>query len=157
MSSSRGPKGAVEKTFTAEATIDGEDVWQRAIRDAVEPLGHTVVFVDVFESYHELLGEAEALLAKIETALKNLPFETRRAEADHEAMAKDYEGKLAAKGFVAGAAIDTAKGKTDAARALVDELRDRDDLVVTVGALPYRADADLEHDTHPYRHCAELF
>lgn len=32
------------------------------------------------------LGEAAASLAKIETVWKNLPFETRRAEADYEAI-----------------------------------------------------------------------
>ena len=71
------------------------------------------------------LAEAEASLAKIETQLKNLPFEIRRAEADHEAMQKDYDGKVVAKGFVAGIDIDIAKSKADAAKALVEELRDR--------------------------------
>jgi protein-arginine deiminase len=36
----------------------GEDVWQRQIEDALEGTGNTVHFVDVFESYHLLLGEA---------------------------------------------------------------------------------------------------
>ena len=71
------------------------------------------------------LGEAEVLLAKMETALKNLPFETRRAEANHDAMKKDYDGKFAAKGVVAGVEIDIARSKADSARALVEELRDR--------------------------------
>ncbi len=71
------------------------------------------------------LGEAEALLAKIETLLKNLPFEIRRAEADYEAMQKDYEGKLAAKGVVAGVEIEFAKSKVDSAKALVEELHGR--------------------------------
>ena len=74
-----------------------------------------------------ILGEAEASLAKIETALKNLPFETRRAEADCEAMKKDYEGKLAAEGVVAGVEIDLARSRAAAARALLDELRQRAD------------------------------
>ena len=77
------------------------------------------------------LGEANASLAKIETALKNLPFETRRAEADHEAMKKDYEGKVAAKGVVAGVEIDIAKSKADSAKALVEELRDRSESLKT--------------------------
>ena len=71
------------------------------------------------------LGEAQASLAKIETLLKNLPFEVLRAEADYEAMQKNYDGKLAAKGVVAGVEIDIAKSKADAANALVEELRDR--------------------------------
>jgi HlyD family secretion protein len=71
------------------------------------------------------LGEAEASLAKIETQLKNLPFETRRAEADQEAVQKDYDGKLAAKGVVSGVEIDIAKSKAVSAKALVEELRGR--------------------------------
>ena len=71
------------------------------------------------------LGEAEASLAKIETAIKNLPFEVRRAEADYEALRQDYEGKVSAKGVIAGVKIDIAKGQVDAAQATVEELRDR--------------------------------
>ena len=71
------------------------------------------------------LGEANASLAKIETSLKNLPFEIRRAEADHEAMKKNYEGKVAARGVIAGVEIDLAKSKADSSKALVEELRDR--------------------------------
>ena len=73
------------------------------------------------------LGEAEASLAKIETQLKNLPFEVRRAESDHEAMQKDYDGKVAAKGVVARVEIDIARSKAASAKALVEELRDRSD------------------------------
>jgi protein-arginine deiminase len=48
----------------------GEDAWQRTIRDALEPMGNTVHFVDVFESYHELLGEAHC-----GTNFQRSPFE----------------------------------------------------------------------------------
>lgn len=71
------------------------------------------------------LRAAEASLARIETALKNLPFEVRRAEADRDAARKDYEGKRAAQGVVKGVDIDIAKSKYESAMALVDELRDR--------------------------------
>ena len=71
------------------------------------------------------LGEANASLAKIETALKNLPFETRRAEANYDAMKKDYDGKVAAEGVVAGVEIDIAKSKMKSTKALVEELGDR--------------------------------
>jgi protein-arginine deiminase len=37
---------------------EGEDVWQRMTRDVLEPLGLSVHFVDVFESYHLNFGEA---------------------------------------------------------------------------------------------------
>jgi RND family efflux transporter MFP subunit len=71
------------------------------------------------------LGEAEALLAKTETELKNLPFAVRRAEADELAARSDYEGKLAAKGVVKGIDIDIAHSTLASATALVEELRDR--------------------------------
>jgi len=38
--------------------VDGTDVWQTATRAALADTGMDVVFVDVFSSYHELLGEA---------------------------------------------------------------------------------------------------
>ena len=88
------------------------------------------------------LGEAEASLAKIETQLKNLPFEFRRAEAVQEATKKDYDGKLAAKGVVAGVEIDIAKSKAASAIAIVDELRDRSEsLEKEQAALIQRRDA----------------
>lgn len=71
------------------------------------------------------LGESEAMLAKIETSLKNLPFEVRRAEANYNAMKLDYDGKASAKGVISGTEIDIAKSKADATKATVDELRDR--------------------------------
>lgn len=70
---------------------------------------------------------AEAALAKVETALKSLPFETRRGESDQEAAQKDYDGKLASTGVVPGVEIDIARSKLDSAKALVEELRDRDE------------------------------
>lgn len=73
------------------------------------------------------LGDAEASLAKLDTEFKNLPFATRRAEAEHEAARKDYESKVAATGVVAGIVIDVAKSKMDSAEALVEELRNRAD------------------------------
>ncbi|MDA0587332.1 MAG: HlyD family efflux transporter periplasmic adaptor subunit [Planctomycetota bacterium] len=73
------------------------------------------------------LRAADASLAKIQTTRKNLPFELRRAEADQLAAEKDYDGKLAAKGVVAGVEIDIARSKRDSATALVEELRGRDE------------------------------
>jgi protein-arginine deiminase len=37
---------------------NGQDVWEAQVLAAVTPLGLTVTFVDVYTSYHELLGEA---------------------------------------------------------------------------------------------------
>jgi HlyD family secretion protein len=88
------------------------------------------------------LRAADASLAKIQTAQKNLPFEVRRAAAELDAAQKDYDGKLAAKGVVAGVEIDIAKSKRDAAEAFVEELRDRDgSLKLEQTALTGRRDA----------------
>jgi RND family efflux transporter MFP subunit len=88
------------------------------------------------------LGEAEASLAKIETQLKNLPFDLRRAIADEETARKVYDAKSAAAGVVAGVDIDVAKGELDSAKALVEQLRDRaDSLTNEKVALTRRRDA----------------
>ncbi|MBM83218.1 MAG: hemolysin D, partial [Planctomycetaceae bacterium] len=88
------------------------------------------------------LRDAEASLAKIQTALKNLPFAIRRAEADLKAADTDYEGKKSAEGVVAGVEIDIAKSKRDSATALVEELKDRNEsLVKEQSALIARRDA----------------
>jgi HlyD family secretion protein len=86
--------------------------------------------------------EADASLARIQKVVKNLPFELRRARADQDAAQKDYDGKLAAKGVVAGVEIDIARSKLDSATALVEELRDRDEsLTKEQTALTGRRDA----------------
>jgi HlyD family secretion protein len=91
---------------------------------------------------HAVLGEAEALLAEVQTRRQNLPFETRRAESDCEAMRKSYDGKLSAKGAIAGVEIDVAKAKADAAKAFVEELHGRaDSLQREHAALTRRTDA----------------
>jgi len=88
------------------------------------------------------LGEAEAALAQIATELKNLPFETRRAEAQLEFARRNYEGKRASEGAVAERAIDQARSDEEAAKALVDELRGRSDsLANQQTALKQRRDA----------------
>lgn len=74
-----------------------------------------------------VLCESQASLARIQTELKNLPFQLKRAIADEAAARKDYESKQAAKGVVSGVDIDIAKSKFDSAEALVQELRDRED------------------------------
>ncbi len=73
------------------------------------------------------LNLAEAALARLDTELKNLPFELRRAEADYKALQSDYAGKESASGVIAGNTIDIALGKSDAAKAMVEELHDRFD------------------------------
>ncbi|MDP6554630.1 MAG: efflux RND transporter periplasmic adaptor subunit [Pirellulaceae bacterium] len=88
------------------------------------------------------LGEADAALATVGTLLKNLPFEILRAEADHQAMQKDYDAKRAADGVVAGVEIDKAKSQAARAKALVEELRNRSEsLKKEQAALGQRRDA----------------
>ncbi len=70
------------------------------------------------------LGESEAALAKLNTELKNLPFNIRRAEADQDAAQKRYDAKAKSAGVVAGVDIDVAKSALDSANARVAQLRD---------------------------------
>jgi RND family efflux transporter MFP subunit len=57
-------------------------------------------------------------------------------------LLKDYEGKLAAKGVVAGVAIEIAKSKVDSARALIDQETKRlESLALEQAAMTARRDA----------------
>ena len=85
------------------------------------------------------LGEAAAELASLETQLTNLPFQLRRAEADHAFTKKDHEGKVAAKEAVSGRAVDEAMRELTSAKALVEELQRREaSLESEVAALAIR-------------------
>ncbi len=57
------------------------------------------------------LGEAEAALAATTTDLKNLPFATRRAEAELEFAAADYEGKRSSEGAIARRIVNKPKAR----------------------------------------------
>jgi RND family efflux transporter MFP subunit len=88
------------------------------------------------------LSEAEAALAAVTTELKNLPFETRRAQAQAEFAEKNFEGKRTAKGAVSERAIDLAGSEFLAARATVEELTNRADTLASQQvALTKRRDA----------------
>ncbi len=71
------------------------------------------------------LNGADAELAQISTELKNLPFETRRAQAQLEFAKKDFQGKQTAAGAIAGREISEAKSAVEAAQATVEELQNR--------------------------------
>ena len=75
------------------------------------------------------LGESEALLAKSETSLQNLPFELRRAQAEAQVLQIDLDSKRESKGVVAGVVLDRARSAFESAQASVDELMKRADFL----------------------------
>ena len=77
------------------------------------------------------LSEAEAELAKMNTAVANLPFETERAEAHQKLAQQDLQGKKKASGVVSGLEIDKAESTLKAASALVQELTQRAKLLAS--------------------------
>jgi RND family efflux transporter MFP subunit len=88
------------------------------------------------------LGEADAALAQATTEIKNLPFETRRAEAQLEFANGNYEGKRSSEGTIAKRDVQLAKSDQAGAEALVEELRSRaDSLKQQQTALAQRRDA----------------
>jgi HlyD family secretion protein len=72
-----------------------------------------------------IVADATAKLATVETQLANLPFETRRAEANLQYAESNYAGKLAVKGAISDRLIEQAHSELDAAKSLVEELRGR--------------------------------
>ena len=88
------------------------------------------------------LGKAEAELARVHTMLQNLPYQTKRAEAQLRFADEDLRGKQAAKRSVARRQVDEARSEFDSAQALVAELRSRDtSLRKQAAALVQRRDA----------------
>ncbi|MEX2188037.1 MAG: HlyD family efflux transporter periplasmic adaptor subunit, partial [Pirellulales bacterium] len=73
-----------------------------------------------------MVADANAKLANVETQLANLPFETRRAEAQLQFAESNYQGKLSAKGAISDRLIEQARSELDAAQALVEELHRRE-------------------------------
>lgn len=104
--------GALAALALCEAEIDEANAALTAARTRLEKPVHL----------QAILSDAEAALAKVGTELSNLPFASRRAEAEWLAARKDLDGKLAAQAVVAGIEIDIAKSKADSAKALVEEL-----------------------------------
>ncbi len=72
-----------------------------------------------------MLAEADAALAKVNTMLKNLPFETKRAESRLKFAWNDYERNVSAGGSVSEREIDEAKTQHETAQAMLAELQDR--------------------------------
>ena len=88
------------------------------------------------------LSEAEAALAQVATEIKNLPFETRRAQAQLEFATANFEGKRSSEGTISARSIQQAKTDRESAEALVAELQGRaDSLKQQQSALAQRRDA----------------
>lgn len=88
------------------------------------------------------LGEAEALLAEVATSIQNLPYETRRAEAQRGFAEANYAGKQSSEGAVSVRTVQEAGSALESARATVAELESRaGSLAAQHAALVQRRDA----------------
>ncbi|MDG1874040.1 MAG: HlyD family efflux transporter periplasmic adaptor subunit [Mariniblastus sp.] len=73
-----------------------------------------------------MLAQADGELAKINTSIKNLPFETQRAQSQVDFARRDYERNLSAGTSVSQREMDEAKTELETATALNRELQDRE-------------------------------
>jgi HlyD family secretion protein len=71
------------------------------------------------------LAEAEAVLAELNTEIKNLPFVLRAAESRLALARQDLEGKKSVGDAIAGRLLQKAQSEFDAATAGVEELTER--------------------------------
>ncbi|MGI9494445.1 MAG: efflux RND transporter periplasmic adaptor subunit [Mariniblastus sp.] len=71
------------------------------------------------------LAAADADLAKINTSLINLPFETQRAKAELEFAKGDYERMFKAAASVSEREVDRSRADFETAKAHLSELHDR--------------------------------
>lgn len=89
-----------------------------------------------------MLAEADANLAKSKTLLKNLPFETQRAESQLKFAQRDYQRFLNASDSVSEREVDHAKTELETAGAMLRELQDREaSLQNEVNAIGHRREA----------------
>lgn len=72
-----------------------------------------------------MVREADVALAATQTALNNLPFEIRSAEARLTFAERDHAGKQSAEGAISQRLVDQAKSDLDAANAALEGLRVR--------------------------------
>lgn len=88
------------------------------------------------------LAEASAALAKVNTMLANLPFETERAQAEMQFALRDYERNVGAAQSLSEREIDQSKTDYETAKAYLQELTDRQtSLVSEQKAIAQRRDA----------------
>ncbi len=74
-----------------------------------------------------MLAEADASMAKLNTMLKNLPFETQRAESQMNLSLRNYNRIVGAGVSVSEQEIDQARTEYETAKALLEELQDREE------------------------------
>lgn len=88
------------------------------------------------------LAEASAALAKVDTMLTNLPFETERAKAEMDFAERDYKRNVGAAQSLSEREIDQSKTDYETAKAYLQELQDRHtSLVSEQKAITQRRDA----------------
>ena len=88
------------------------------------------------------LAEASAALAKVDTMLANLPFETERAKAEMDFAERDYKRNVGAAQSLSEREIDQSKTDYETAKAYLQELQDRHtSLVSEQKAITQRRDA----------------
>ncbi len=74
-----------------------------------------------------MLAEADASMAKLNTMLKNLPFETQRAESQMNLSLRNYNRIVGAGVSVSEQEIDQARTEYETTKAQLEELQDRKD------------------------------
>lgn len=88
------------------------------------------------------LAEASAALAKVDTMLTNLPFETERARSEMTFAERDYQRNVGAAQSLSEREIDQSKTNYETAKAYLKELEDRQaSLVSEKKAIAQRRDA----------------
>lgn len=107
--------GAVANRELAEAELDRSEAASAAAKIRFEQPVHL----------EAKLAAADADLARINTSLSNLPFETERADAELKFAKGDYERMSNAAASVSEREIDRSKADFETAKAHLSELQDR--------------------------------
>ena len=107
---------AIANRQLAEAELERANATMQAAKTRYEQPVHL----------EAMLAQADANLAKINTMLKNLPFETQRANSKLTFAERDYQRNLKAANSVSRREVDEAKTEMETTRAMLDELRDRE-------------------------------
>jgi RND family efflux transporter MFP subunit len=127
-----GYQRAIADRQLAEAELERAE----AVLEAAETRFNQPVHLEA------MLADADAELAKLNTMLKNLPFETKRAVSQLSFAKRDYKRNISAGNSVSTREIDEAKTDFETAEALLNELKNRDaSLVAEKTAISQRREA----------------